>query len=140
MAEKVGSRLRRHRMESSRFYIGIKCDLGWLSAKPRSRPTSDGRTINRLARTTFHQLWQGEGIHQVQVTALNPVAEQFQQLDLFAETEPTERDNSAVNQVVDQVNQRFGEFALAPATLLNRSSMPNVISPAWRPSGHRKTL
>ena len=34
----------------------------------------------------------------------------------------------------------YGEFALAPARLLNRSSMPNVIAPAWKPYGHRQTL
>jgi nucleotidyltransferase/DNA polymerase involved in DNA repair len=28
----------------------------------------------------------------------------------------------------------------ARARLLNRSSMPNVIAPAWKPFGHRQTL
>jgi len=41
---------------------------------------------------------------------------------------------------VDRINDRFGEFALAPARLLNRSDMPNVISPAWKPDGHRQTI
>jgi DNA polymerase-4 len=41
---------------------------------------------------------------------------------------------------MDAINQRYGEFALTPARLLNRSSMPNVIAPAWKPFGHRKTV
>jgi DNA polymerase-4 len=41
---------------------------------------------------------------------------------------------------MDQVNQRYGEFILAPARLLNRSDMPNVIAPAWKPEGHRQTI
>ena len=45
-----------------------------------------------------------------------------------------------INTVMDAVNRRYGEFVLAPARLLNRSSMPNVIAPAWKPSGHRQTI
>ena len=41
---------------------------------------------------------------------------------------------------MDQVNRKYGEFTLAPARLLQRSSMPNVIAPAWKPSGHRETI
>jgi len=41
---------------------------------------------------------------------------------------------------MDAINQRYGEFALAPARLLNRSDMPNVIAPAWKPHGHRRTV
>jgi DNA polymerase-4 len=41
---------------------------------------------------------------------------------------------------MDAVNARYGEFALAPAQLLNRSSMPNVIAPAWKPYGHRQFI
>ena len=41
---------------------------------------------------------------------------------------------------MDKVNARYGEFALAPARLLQRSSMPNVIAPAWKPYGHRQTI
>lgn len=45
-----------------------------------------------------------------------------------------------LGQKIDAVNHRFGEFTLCKAPLLNRSDMPNVISPAWRPNGHRNTL
>ena len=42
--------------------------------------------------------------------------------------------------VMDAVNRRYGELVLAPARLINRSSMPNVIAPAWKPFGHRQTI
>jgi DNA polymerase-4 len=45
-----------------------------------------------------------------------------------------------INQAMDKINERYGEFTLAPALLLNRSDMPNVIAPAWKPGGHRKTV
>ena len=41
---------------------------------------------------------------------------------------------------MDRINNRYGEFALTPARLLNRSTMPNVIAPAWKPFGHRQTI
>lgn len=137
MSEKVGTRLRKHGMVASHFYIGIKADIGWLSEKPRITPTADGKQIYDIAKHAFCSLWSGEGIHQVQITALDPQEIKHQQLDLF--TEPMEVRHE-VNQVTDKINQRYGEFAIAPASLLDRSTMPNVISPAWRPSGHRKTI
>jgi DNA polymerase-4 len=73
----------------------------------------------------------------VRVVALAP--RQGQQLDLFINNmQPEQR--SQVNAAVDDINQRYGEFTLAPARLLQRSSMPNVIAPAWKPSGLRKTI
>jgi DNA polymerase-4 len=41
---------------------------------------------------------------------------------------------------MDDINRDFGEFTLAPARLLKRSDMPNVIAPAWKPDGHRETI
>jgi len=49
-------------------------------------------------------------------------------------------EQDALNAVMDCINLRYGEFTLAPARLLNRSSMPNVIAPAWKPHGHRQTV
>jgi DNA polymerase-4 len=72
----------------------------------------------------------------VQVTALDP-APAGSQLDLFDAMSEAQRE---VNAVMDEVNRRYGEFALAPARLLGRSSMPNVIAPAWKPFGHRQTI
>lgn len=46
----------------------------------------------------------------------------------------------AGNAAMDRINNRYGEFTLAPARLLNLSKMPNVIAPAWKPSGHRQTI
>ncbi len=82
------------------------------------------------------QHWHGEGVHQVQITALDPKPVN-NQLELF--TNNTEK-RDETNAVTDAVNHRYGEFTLAPARLLNRSDMPNVIAPAWKPFGHRQTI
>ncbi|MGE5241737.1 MAG: hypothetical protein ACM3NI_08825 [Bacteroidota bacterium] len=38
------------------------------------------------------------------------------------------------------INLRYGEFTIAPATLLERSTMPKVIAPAWRPDRYRRHI
>ena len=137
MSEKVGTRLRRHHLQARTFAIGLRTVDGWLGGKPRcALPTDDGRQIMELCRRVVQEHWQGQGVHQVQVTALDPI-NHGSQLELFSATGDA---HDEVNAVMDAVNQRYGELALAPARLLNRSSMPNVIAPAWKPYGHRQTL
>jgi len=137
MSEKVAARLRRHDMEASHFWIGVKYQSGWLGGKVRlSLPCNDGRQLLGLCREVFQRQWHGEGLHQVQVTALNPQPAR-QQLELFSESHPN---NDAINLLMDTVNQRYGPFTLAPARLLSRSEMPDVIAPAWQPIGPRQSI
>jgi len=139
MSEKVAARLRRYDLQANHFFIGLNTSDGWLSQKPRlANPTQDERLIYGLCKTFLNHDWQGAGAHQVQVTALNPHSVTGQLL-LF------ENDNDLSlakthHHVMDTINARYGELSLAPARLLNRSSMPNVIAPAWKPFGHRQTI
>ncbi|MGM0594895.1 MAG: DNA polymerase Y family protein [Pseudomonadota bacterium] len=136
MSEKVGARLRRHNMEAQRFLIGWKGDYGWSGDKLKlPLAGNDGRAIFRLCRFTMENHWHGEPVHQIQVTALDPRPAK-QQLDLFADSEVEHEENT----VMDAINERYGDFALTPARLLQRSEMPDVIAPAWKPDGHRKTV
>lgn len=137
MSEKVAARLRRHDMVAQVFFIGLRCSEGWLGQKMKTPlATNDGYMLRSLCRAIVEVYWEGQGIHQVQVTALDP-RPLNNQLDLFAAD--TSRQDAA-NQAMDDVNNRYGEFTLAPARLLNRSDMPNVIAPAWKPFGHRQTI
>lgn len=137
MSEKVGARLRKHNLEAQTFSVGMLSDHGYLILKYRTvKPTDDGREIYGLCMqflTKYRTEW---GAHQVQVTALDPQEANTQE-DLFIS-----RDEQAArrNRAMDAVNEKYGEFALAPALLLKRSDMPNVISPAWKPFGHRQTI
>ena len=82
--------------------------------------------------------WSGEGIHQIQVTALDPQPATMQ-MDLFS-TQAEGSTHQQLNCVMDNINERYGELSLSPARLLNRSDMPNVIAPAWKPDGLRQTI
>jgi DNA polymerase-4 len=137
MSEKVGARLRRHRLQARIFFIGLRTVGGWVGGKLRcALPTDSGQEIMVLCRTVLEDIWRGQGVHQVQVTALDP-APAGSQLELFDAISGAQHE---VHAVMDAINRRYGEFALAPARLLKRSSMPNVIAPAWKPFGHRQTL
>jgi DNA polymerase-4 len=137
MSEKVGTRLRRHGLQATTFFIGLRTSEGWAGGRLRcALPTNDGGSIMALCRQVMSELWAGQGVHQVQVTALDPV-DTGGQLELFGAADETQHE---VNIVMDAVNRRYGELVLAPARLLGRSSMPNVIAPAWKPFGHRQTI
>jgi DNA polymerase-4 len=137
MSFKLGTRLRRHEMVAQSFFIGLRAEDGWIGGTYHTPlPTNDGAPLMQLCRAMIEEEWSGEGVSQVQVTALDP-RETGGQLELFSEA-TEERDRA--NAVMDEINSRYGEFTLAPARLLKRSDMPNVIAPAWKPFGHRQTI
>ena len=137
MSEKVAARLRRHNMVSKLFFIGLRTREEWIGERKRSAlPTNDGHVIMALCKNMMAEYWRGQGVFQVQITALAP-GPAGGQLELFS---ANENKNDAANAVMDKVNHRYGEFSLAPAGLMNRSDMPDVIAPSWKPSGHRQTI
>ncbi|GMR16360.1 MAG: DNA polymerase IV [Gammaproteobacteria bacterium] len=139
MSEKVAARLRRYDLQANHFFIGLNTSEGWLTVKPRlANPTQDERLIYGLCKKFLEHDWQGAGAHQVQVTALNPHSV-IGQLLLFENNDDLSSGKTH-HHVMDDINARYGELSLAPARLLNRSSMPNVIAPAWKPFGHRQTI
>jgi DNA polymerase-4 len=138
MSEKVGTRLRRHNMEAQRLLITLKTEQGWIGEKLQlPQPGNDGRAIFALCRRLMAEQWRGEPIFQIQVTALDPRPAQLQG-DLFADIQTLTHEQG--NRAMDAINQRFGDLTLAPARLINRSQMPDVIAPAWKPHGHRRTV
>ena len=96
----------------------------------------DGRRFFEHARTLFRERWCGEAVIQVQVTATH-LHNSSGQLELFTPDEVRMVQRFAA---IDGINRKYGEFTISPATILDRSSMPNVIAPAWRPDGHRQHI
>jgi len=137
MAEKVAARLRKHEFEARSYFIGVLTNQEWLAKKMQTvMPTNDSQQIKKLVNIFLREVWCKQGCFQVQITALDP-KDQGHQLSLFGERDVR---REQINLAMDNINQRYGEFTLAPANLLNRSEMPNVIAPAWKPFGHRKTV
>ena len=48
-----------------------------------------------------------------------------------------DRDRISVLKAMDKINDRYGEFSITQARLLDRYSHKGVIAPAWRPAGIR---
>jgi len=138
MSEKLAARLRRHHLQAKQFFIGVRnFAWGWIGGRARlAYPSDDGQMLYHLCCEVIEQYWHHEPVYQVQLTALDPKP-RLQQLDLLL---PFDAKRFITNRIVDDINQRYGEFTIAPARLLHRSTMPNVISPAWKPEGHRQTI
>lgn len=138
MIEKVAARLRHHNLQSQHFFIGLRTnDWGWIGGHYQLvHATDDGKLIYRLAAEFLDKEWHGQGVCQVQVTALSPI-ENHEQLDLFYSQPEIP---SKLNAVIDKINDKYGEFTIAPAQLLTKSKMPNVIAPSWKPNGHRRIV
>jgi len=142
MCEKVAARLRRYALQSGRLYVGLRYRAGGVDAVfevPYGAP--DGKAFFECAHRLLNEQWQGQAVIQVQITATH-LRDAGGQLDLFpadAAASPAARRMRRAA-AIDCINARFGEFTLAPAELLARSSMPNVIAPAWRPDGHRQHI
>ncbi len=138
MSEKVGVRLRKHKFQSDSFFIGVKTEQGWLSIKAKlQNSTDDGGKIYKLCMDFVEKYYFDEECRQVQVTALSPV--HGKQQDLFIDNDAKQKRDS-LNRALDNINERYGEFTVAPMRVIGRSEMPNVIAPAWKPTGHRKTI
>lgn len=138
MAEKVAARLRRNNMFASKFFIGMRSQyFGWLAINHRTpSDTNSGKDIYFGCKKLL-QLYPNAGnILQVQITATDPKAD-LQQLELL---DIDFKRRTLLENTIDNINQKFGEFTVKPAILLGKSEMPNVIAPAWRPSGVRKSL
>lgn len=141
MSVKVCTRLRRYHLAAQFYFIGLRSHHGWVGSNKAQlpQPSNDSNELFHLCCYILNHYWQGEGISQVQVTALDPKPANMQ-LDLFNDNLIEKCKQEELDNAIDQINQRYGEFSLTSARLLNRSTMPNVISPAWKPNGHRQSI
>lgn len=138
MTEKLAARLRQNGLQAQTYFIGWKSyQAGWLGSQCKLlAPSQDGRLLYQVGCEVFQAIWQGQAFAQIQVTALDPQPEN-RQLDLFMTPNPKQ---TALHQAIDNINRKYGEFTIAPAPLLKRTKMHNVIAPGWRPVGHRRSV
>ena len=137
MAVKLSRRLRNSGYESNKFSVNIKIKAGWVQKKIKlEQPTCDQFIIYNICELYLNMFDKNVGIYQVQITATNPTQKNIQ-ADLFRK-QAKQRDFSST---VDNINQRFGQDIIRPARLKSdHYDSPDVIAPAWRPNGHRKSV
>ncbi len=136
MSHRLGERLRANRLVAQQYLFGLRLYRGWLRTIERSLlPCDDEMVIYRLGERWLERGWRGQGIWQLRIVALDPRSPC--QDDLFQRKHPR---RVRAHRAMDGINARYGAMTLTPARLLGRSSMPDVISPAWKPGGHRKSV
>lgn len=137
MAEKVASRLRQHQLEAQFFHIGLLQKTGWCAAKCKMlSPTAHGPLIFAQAKQLVVASWQGDAVLQCQITALGPQPAHLQ-ADLFAQED---QPSAVLDHTIDAINDKFGGGTVTNGLRMTPLTMPPVISPAWRPEGHRSTI
>jgi DNA polymerase-4 len=138
MSNKLALRLRKSNYESNIFLIGIKIKAGWIQKKIKiEKATCNRSDIFNICLSYLNLFEKNTGIYQVQVTALNPLKKNAQ-MDIFSE----DNDKSEVlDQALENIYDKFGPETIKPARLISdHTDSPDVIAPAWRPSGHRKSV
>jgi hypothetical protein len=138
MSNKLSLRLRKSNYESNIFLIGIKIKAGWVQKKIKlEKPTYNQSDIFNVCLFYLSLFDKNIGIFQVQVTALNPVSKNMQS-DIFNQEK---NENLILEQALDNISDKFGPNAIKPARLMSDDKdSPDVIAPAWRPVGYRKSV
>jgi DNA polymerase-4 len=138
MSNKLSLRLRKSNYESNIFLIGIKIKAGWVQKKIKlEKPTWNQSDIFNACLFYFNLFDKNIGIFQVQVTALNPVRKNIQ-MDIFNQEK---NENLVLEQALDNISDKFGPNTIKPARLMSDDKdSPDVIAPAWRPVGYRKSV
>ncbi len=117
-----------HNMQAKTFFIGVKSYAwGCLGEKKKTAyPTNDARVIYKLGQDILSRSWDGSGLYQIQVTALDPGSGNTQK-DFF---QGDETKSNALLKAMDKINQKYGDYTVSPAQLLNKTTMNDVIAPS----------
>jgi DNA polymerase-4 len=137
LSEMVGKRARQHGLQGRVVSLTVRY-WSFETFQRRTRlesPTSDTRRIYRACRRILDEIRLKEPVRLLGVT-LSGLVEGRDQPLLFREEERRRR----LLQCMDALNQRFGSSTLTWAGCLLTSRHPGVISPAWRPSGIRRSI
>lgn len=142
MCYKLSGRLRRNQLQAQEFRVAYRTANAWVAIRHRlAYPSSDHLALLSMAKELLQQHWRGEGVFQVQVTALDPLPT-HRMGDLL--TSPRQRhklqQQACLGQVEAAVQERFGMQSLLPARLVGTAITPDVIAPAWRAEGARQSL
>jgi DNA polymerase-4 len=98
--------------------------------------TNDTGEIYRSAVAILDGIHLRKSVRLFGIT-LSSLGKDGSQMSLFQDPEQDKR--SAMAKAMDAVNDKFGECSITFASTIGKEEDHNVISPAWRPSGVRKS-
>jgi DNA polymerase IV len=134
LSEMVGRRARRYQVAGKTVTLTVRyADFTTFSRQEsRSNHTNNSEEIYQAALKILDCIELTQSIRLLGVKISN-LRQHTEQLPLF----PAERKKALLASAMDEVNNKFGDFAVTFGSLLGKESGSKVISPAWRPEGVR---
>lgn len=98
--------------------------------------TNDTGEIYRAAVATLDGIRLRKNVRLLGIS-LSALGKEDYQMSLFPD--PDQEKKAAMAKAMDAVNGKFGEHSITFASTIGEEKDHRVISPAWRPSGVRKS-
>ncbi|HLG28752.1 MAG TPA: hypothetical protein VI387_00960, partial [Candidatus Brocadiales bacterium] len=134
LSEMVGRRLRHGHYLGRTVTLTIRySDFFTFSRRKTIKEyLNDGLEICQLAMSILKSFRLKQAVRMTGVSVSNLV--RLEQMPLFKE----DRKKRKLVRAVDAINDKYGEFTVARGTLIEPTTSPDVISPAWRPCGVKR--
>ena len=138
LTERVGRRARRYGHKGRKITVTVRYPDFKTFTKQVTLPayTNDTGEIYRSAVAVLDGIRLRGSIRLLGVS-LSGIGKDGHQMSLFEETEREKK--AALAKAMDTVNDKFGEHTVTYASTITQDDDHKVISPAWRPSGVRKS-
>ena len=135
LAEMVGRRLRRHHLQGRTISLTIRYrDFTTFTRQLTFKhPIDHSQDIYQNALKILNTIRFKQSVRLMGVS-ISKLIPRVVQLPLFEE----EQKRVMITKMMDEINDRYGEFTLTWGDLLFPFRHYGVISPAWRPEGARK--
>ncbi len=131
LSEQVGRRLRAEKYRGRTVALTLRYSDFYTFTKRRTieRYIEDGYEIYQVALSILETInLSGYAVRLVGVSVFNLI-KNIRQLSLLEKVQKREK----LLVALDQINDRYGEFTVMRATLLQRASQAGVIAPSWQP-------
>jgi DNA polymerase IV len=138
LSEKVGRRARRYGHKGRKITLTVRYADFKTFTKQSTLPisTNDTGEIYHAALVILDGIRLKKSIRLLGIS-LSGIKQEEGQMFLFDQIAQIKKE--ALAKAVDTVNDKFGEQTLTLASTIAREEGPGVISPAWRPTGVRKS-
>jgi DNA polymerase-4 len=138
LSERVGRRARRYGHKGKKITVTVRYPDFKTFTKQITLPayTNDTGEIYRSAVAILDGIRLRSSVRLLGVS-LSCIGKDREQMSLFEETEREKR--AVLAKAMDTVNDKFGEHTVTFASTITQDDDHKVISPAWRPSGVRKS-
>ena len=138
LSEKVGRRARRYGHKGRKITLTVRyADFKTFTRQSTlSVSTNDTGEIYHAALAILDSIRLKKSIRLLGIS-LSSLKQEEGQMLLF--DQGSQKKKAALAKAVDVVNDKFGEHTITLASTISREEGPGVISPAWRPTGVRKS-